>query len=142
VTAADVFAAVRRVKLPGGAIKVLPGVRGLANLPSFFSVQGVVQPPVDLRVGGSTVHARFDVVEYRWSFGDGQTLVTSGPGSAGQDSEVQATYRQRGRYTVSVQVAWKAEAFLEGGRVGEVAGLASEAAVSYPVAELRTVLTG
>jgi len=142
VTAAEVFAAVRRVRLPGGAIRVTPGVRGLANLPSFFFLQGVAQPPVDLTVRGSTVRARFEVVEYRWSFGDGQALVTAGPGTAGQESEVHATYRQRGRYAVSVEVAWKAEAFLDGGRVGEVVGLASTAQVAYPVAELQTVLTG
>jgi hypothetical protein len=141
VTAAEVFAAVRRVRLPGGAIRATPGARGLANLRSFFFLQGVDQPPVDLTVRGSTVRARFEVVEYRWSFGDGQTLVTAGPGTAGQDSEAHATYRRRGRYPVSVEVAWKAEAFLEGNRVGEVDGLASTAQVTYPVAEVQTVLT-
>jgi len=41
VTVAQVFEAVRRVKLPGGEIGVEPGVRGLANLESFFWVDGV-----------------------------------------------------------------------------------------------------
>lgn len=40
VTVAQVFEAVRRVKLPGGEIGVEPGVRGLANLQSFFWVEG------------------------------------------------------------------------------------------------------
>ena len=57
VTVAQVFEAVRRVKLPGGEIGVEPGVRGLANLESFFWVEGANQEPVDLQVGGSTVHA-------------------------------------------------------------------------------------
>lgn len=140
MTAAEVFAAVRRVRLPGGAIRATPGARGLANLPSFFFLEGVVQPPVELSVRGSTVRARFEVVEYRWSFGDGQALVTAGPGTAGQGSEVHATYRRRGHYAVSVEVAWRAEAFLEGSRVGEVDGLASTAQAAYPVAELQTVL--
>jgi hypothetical protein len=60
-TVAQVFEAVRRVKLPGGEIGVAPEVRGLANLESFFWVQGAAQSPVDLRVGGSTVNA-----EFRW----------------------------------------------------------------------------
>src|SRR6266508_1646110 len=140
VTAAEVFAAVRRVRLPGGAIRATPGARGLANLPSFFFLEGVVQPPVELSVRGSTVRARFEVVEYRWSFGNGQALVTAGPGTAGQDSEVHATYRRRGHYAVSVEVAWRAEAFLEGSSIGEVDGLASTAQAAYPVAELQTVL--
>src|SRR5262245_26476732 len=54
ITVAQVFDAVRRVKLPGGEIGVEPQARGLANLASFFWVEGVNQPPVELQVGGST----------------------------------------------------------------------------------------
>jgi hypothetical protein len=142
VTVAQVFEAVRRVKLPGGEIGVEPGVRGLANLQSFFWVEGVNQPPVDLEVGGSTVHAEFRVLEYRWGFGDGEPLVTRGPGSPGLESEVRTTFARRGFYRVEVTVMWAAEAFLDGRRVGEVDDLVSRAETTYPVAELRTVLTG
>ena len=142
VTLAQVFAAVRRVKLPGGEIGVEPEVRGLANLESYFWVEGAEQAPVDLQVGGSTVHAEFRVVEYRWSFGGGEPVVTSGPGRPGLESEVNTVFRRRGVYPVEVTVVWVAEAFLDGARVGEVDYLVSQAAMSYPVAELRTVLTG
>jgi len=142
VTVAQVFEAVRRVKLPGGEIGAEPGVRGLANLQSFFWVEGVDQSPVDLAVGGSTVHAEFRVLEYRWSFGDGEPLVTRGPGSPGLESEVRTTFARRGFYRVGVTVVWAAEAFLDGRRVGEVDDLVSRAETTYPVAELRTVLTG
>lgn len=142
VTAAEVFAAIRRVKLPGGEIGAVPEVRGLANLDSFFFVRGATQPPVDLQVGGSVVHAEFRVVEYRWAFGDGQGLVTTGPGTAGLDSEVRTAFRRRGFYRVGVTVMWTAEAFLDGRRVGQVDDLASRARTTYPVAEVRTILTG
>jgi hypothetical protein len=142
LTVADVFEAVRRVKLPGGEIGVEPGVRGLANLKSYFWVEGAEQEPVDLQVGGSTVHAKFRVVEYRWSFGGGEPMVTEGPGRPGLESEVNTVFRRRGVYPVEVTVVWVAEAFLDGVRVGEVDDLVSRAAMSYPVAELRTVLTG
>jgi hypothetical protein len=142
VTVAQVFAAVRRVKLPGGEIGVEPGVRGLANLESYFWVEGVNQGPVDLQVGGSTVHAEFRVVEYRWSFGGGEPLVTDRPGSPGLESEVRTTFARRGFYRVGVTVMWVAEAYLDGRRVGEVDELVSRAQTTYPVAELRTVLTG
>jgi hypothetical protein len=142
VTVAQVFEAVRRVKLPGGDIGVEPGVRGLANLQSFFWVEGVEQSPVDLEVGGSTVHAEFRVLEYRWSFGGEKPLVTSGPGSPGLESEVRTTFARRGFYRVGVTVMWAAEAYLDGRRVGEVDDLVSRAETTYPVAELRTVLTG
>jgi hypothetical protein len=142
VNLAEVFAAVRRVKLPGGEIGVEPEVRGLANLESYFWVEGANQPPVELQVGGSTVRAEFRVVEYRWTFGLGQTLVTEGPGTPGLESEVNATFPRRGMYPVGVTVMWAAEAFLDGRRVGEVGDLVSRAGTTYPVAELRTVLTG
>jgi hypothetical protein len=142
LTVAQVFEAVRRVRLPGGEIGVEPGVRGLANLQSFFWVEGVEQAPVDLQVGGSTVHAEFRVVEYRWSFGGGEPLVTTGPGSPGLESEVRTTFSRRGFYLVGVTVMWVAEAYLDGRRVGEVDDLVSRAETTYPVAELRTVLTG
>jgi hypothetical protein len=142
VSLAQVFEAVRRVKLPGGEIGAEPEVRGLANLESFFWVEGANQPPVDLQVGGSTVHAEFRVVEYRWTFGGGETLVTEGPGEPGLESEVRTSFRRRGVYPVEVTVVWVAEAFLDGSRVGEVDDLASRAEMSYPVAELWTVLTG
>jgi hypothetical protein len=142
VTAAQVFAAIRRVKLPGGEIQITPQLRGLANLESFFRLQGANQPPVDLQVGGSTVHAEFRVLEYRWSFGDGRTLVTEGPGRPGLASEVRTAWPRRGRYQVEVTVMWVAQASLDGQPVGQVDDLVSQAQTTYPVAEIKTVLTG
>jgi hypothetical protein len=142
VTVAQVFEAVRRVKLPGGEIGVEPEVRGLANLQSYFWVEGANQGPVELEVAGSTVRAEFRVVEYRWSFGGGEPLVTAGPGGPGLESEVRTTFARRGFYRVGVTVVWVAEAYLDGRRVGEVGDLVSRAGTTYPVAELRTVLTG
>jgi hypothetical protein len=55
---------------------------------------------------------------------------------------VNNTFRRRGMYRVEVTVMWAAEAYLDGRRVGEVDDLVSRAETTYPVAELRTVLTG
>jgi hypothetical protein len=142
VTIAQIFAAIRNVKLPGGRIRATPSARGLANLHSFFWLENVSQAPVELSIAGSTLYAEFRVVEYRWTFGGGETLVTEGPGGPGLESEVRTSFRRRGVYPVEVTVVWVAEAFLDGRRVGEVDDLASRAEMSYPVAELRTVLTG
>ena len=142
VTIAQVYAAIRNVKLPGGKIQVAPSVQGLANLESFFWLEGASQAPVDLSIAGSILHAEFRVVEYRWSFGEGEPLVTAGPGTPGLESEVRTSFRRRGVYPVGVTVMWVGEAWLDGRRVGEVEDLVSRAQTSYPVAELRTVLTG
>jgi hypothetical protein len=142
LTTAQVFAAIRRVKLPGGQIGAVPEVRGLANLESFFYLQGATQPPVDLQVGGQVVHAEFRPVEYRWAFGDGHGRITTGPGTPSLHSEVRTAFQRRGRYRVGVTVMWTAQAFVGGRRVGQVEELVSRAATSYPVAEIRTTLTG
>jgi hypothetical protein len=142
VTLSQVFAAVRNVKLPGGRIRAVPSVRGLANLQSFFWLENALQPPVELSIAGFVLYAEFRVVEYRWSFGGGEPLVTEGPGSPGLESEVRTTFARRGFYRVGVTVMWVAEAYLDGSRVGEVDALVSRAQTTYPVAELRTVLTG
>jgi hypothetical protein len=52
VTVAQVFEAIRRVKLPGGEIGVEPGVRGLANLESYFWVEGRPRRRLSCRSGG------------------------------------------------------------------------------------------
>src|SRR5215216_7175807 len=57
ITLAQVFAAVRSVKLPGGDIHVAPASRGLANLRSFFWLEGASQAPVDLSLNGFELHA-------------------------------------------------------------------------------------
>ena len=125
LTTAQVFAAIRRVKLPGGQISATPQLRGLANLESFFSLHGATQPPVDLQVGGQLVHAEFQPVEYRWAFGDGQQLVTTGPGTPSLHSEVRSVFHRRGRYRVGVTVLWTAQAFVAGkGGAGGGAGVA------------------
>jgi hypothetical protein len=142
VTLSQITAAIREIRLPGGKIGVTPATRGLANLKSYFWVEGVSQTPVQLPIGGSILRAEFEVVEYQWKFGQSKTLVTEGPGTPDLESEVNTTFPRRGVYRVGVTVVWVAEAYLDGRRVGEVDDLVSGAETTYPVAELRTVLTG
>jgi hypothetical protein len=107
----------------------------------YFRLDGVTSRAVDLPLRGSTIHAEFTVAEYRWTFGDGSggtSLATGLPDSLGRAH----AYPRRGRYEVRVEVAWSAVAFLDGRRVGRLDGLVSRARLSYPVAEIRTVLSG
>ena len=67
LTAADLFAAIRRVRLPPGTIHISPSGRGLANLPTRLWLVGDTQPPVDLQLAGSVIHADFQPVSFRWS---------------------------------------------------------------------------
>jgi hypothetical protein len=71
-----------------------------------------------------------------------QTFRSQRPKIARLESDVRTTFPRRGFYRVGVTVMWVAEAWLDGRRVGEVDDLVSRAVTTYPVAELRTVLTG
>ena len=115
LTFAQIDAAIREVKLPGGRIHRAPATRGLANLSSFFWVEGVAQEPVALSIAGSVLHAEFRVVEYRWNFGGGRSLVTTGPGTPGLRSEVSTTFPRRGMYPIGVTVIEGADDLPGGG---------------------------
>ena len=145
LTAADVFAAIRRVRLPTGAIRIAPSGRGLANLPSRLWLVGDARPPVNLLLAGSTVHAEFQPVRYRWTIGPdvaGPWTVPARADSSGRDGEAAMAFPRGGEFVVSVVTTWSATAFLDGRYVGRVEGLASTARITYPVAELRTALSG
>jgi hypothetical protein len=146
LTAAEVFAAIRRVRLPGGAIQITPSGRGLANAPSRLWLAGDAQPPVNLQLAGSTVHTEFQPVRYRWTVGPGRTAgawtVDAGAGGSGRDGEAQVTFPGRGTFVVTVVTTWSASAFLDGRFVGQVQDLSSTTRVAYPVAELRAALSG
>jgi len=141
VSAAEVLEAVRAVKLPGGSILAAPSGRGLANLAAYFRLDGVTPRTVDLPLRGSMIHAEFQVAEYHWTFGDGSAGTSLATGLPGSLRRAHA-YPHRGRFEVRVEAAWAAEAFLDGRRVGRVDDLVSRALLTYPVAEIRTALSG
>jgi hypothetical protein len=141
ISAAQAAELLRRVRLPGGTIRAVPGGVGLAGLDSYFRLEGAVQPPVDLSVGGAVLHAEFTVTGYRWSFGDATTLESRSPGGRGRRGGVPHTYQRGGRYAVAVEVTWSARGFLGDTPIAGVDGLVSRASVSYPVQEVYGVLT-
>jgi hypothetical protein len=165
LTAAEVFAAIRRIQLPPGTIRIAPSGRGLANLPTRLWLVDAAQPPVDLDLAGSVIHADFEPVSYRWAAGpeaaaegadpfrpegseprgtaggSGRTVAAMGE-AGGQDGAAAMVFTRHGEFVVSVVTTWSAAAFLDGRYVGQVDDLVSTASIAYPVAELRTALSG
>jgi hypothetical protein len=143
LTAADVFAAIRRVRLPRGTIRIAPSGRGLANLPTRVRLTGDARPPVDLDLAGSVIHADFEPLRHRWS----ATLESPDRGRAsyqpaGQGGVATMVFPGRGEFEVSVVTTWSAAAYLDGRYVGRVDDLSSTARTTHAVAELRTSLSG
>jgi hypothetical protein len=147
LTAADVFAAVRSVVLPSGSIRAVPSGRGLANLPADLWLVGDELGPVDLRLAGSTIHAEFHPVAYRWSFGPSRAsrpvrVVLASADPEARHGAAGVVFPGSGDFAVSVVTEWVAIASLDGRFVGQVEGLATTARLSYPVVELRADLQG
>jgi hypothetical protein len=144
LTAADVFAAIRGIRLPPGTIRVNPSGRGLANLPTRVQLSGDAQPPVDLDLAGSVIHAEFEPVGHRWAATpaspDRGRAASYHPGGRGAAASMEFT--DRGEFAISVVTTWSAAAYLDGRYVGRVDDLSSTARTTYVVAELRTSLSG
>jgi hypothetical protein len=140
VSAGQIAELLRHVTLPGGIIQAVPGDVGLAGLDTRFRLDGAVQPPVELTLGGAVLHAEFSVTGYRWSFGDGQPSVMRSPAQVRRNGEIRHVYERTGRYPVSVQVTWAARAYLGGNPIAGVDGLVSGADLVYTVHEVYGVL--
>jgi hypothetical protein len=125
----------RDLDLPGGTITA-DLEEGLARLPTTLRLTGEEACPAELRLPADTVlEVTCTVVAREWFFGDDEHARISGNGTA-----VEHTYRTGGRYLVRVQTVRVARALLDGEPLAEET-LVSAAALRYPVAELRAVLT-
>ncbi len=85
-----------------------PGAVTLVNLPTFFaaSAQGSGQATVGGL--GYSLQIAVSPQSYTWSFGDGSTLATTGPGGAPPTGSVRHTYAAEGSARVTVTVAYGA----------------------------------
>jgi hypothetical protein len=140
------LAAARRAALRliarGGRVAATPSGHGLANLETFFWVQGIgAGDSGTLTEDGFTLRIRAFPENVWWDFGDG-AQDRYGLGRPGQDSDVSHAYARRGRYTVRVWIGWRVE-FTAEGVVRQLPG-AFQTSLTRPVAvdELRAVLTG
>ncbi|MDN4174421.1 hypothetical protein QWY28_15765 [Nocardioides sp. SOB77] len=110
-----VLNALRRVGLPPAQLQVQPpNGRTLVNFATnFYTEQGDLTRSVTLL--GRQVDLRIHPTSYTWSFGDGTTATTSGPGAAYPDLEVTHDYRKAGRVAPSVDTTYSAEFSVDGG---------------------------
>ena len=124
-----------------------PGTRtwpGIVNLESRF--WGAALPDaratVDLR--GYVVTVAAHPVAYAWSFGDGTTAVSTGPG--GPDAPARAEFRRRGDYDIVLYVVWAGIAHTIAPAWGLDFGVQNLGTVTLPVAvvyheaEIRALL--
>jgi hypothetical protein len=135
----------RRMLFPLPKLTVKPSVGGLANLDSYFWISGPFTQSVTATAGPNQVTVDATATAYEWRFGDGSApLVTGVPGRPWPArSEIAHAYRQLGRYPIQVTVRWQGQFRVNSGPPQLVPGppVVRSSTVTYPVRELRTVLT-
>jgi hypothetical protein len=122
-----------------------PARVGLTGLDTYFWVAPPPRPvSAQAAVPGVRVTAQARPVQYMWRFGDGEHLVTSGPGrpwTRTRPGSIAHQYQTRSRYAVSVQVMWVATWRIGAGHWRPLGTFATEATRSFPVRQAVAVLT-
>jgi hypothetical protein len=144
VTPGDVLSALRRVGLPSLTVETQPADETLVNLDTIFFTDP--EPvSVDLTILGQAVDVVATPAGYEWSFGDGQGMSTSTPGSPYPAPEITHRYSE-GRVTVepSVTVSYTARFRVGGGAWQDIDGTVTSPGpgTSLLVSEATPLLAG
>jgi len=120
--------------LPRAGPTFQPQGGALVNLPALFSAnEPAVMGPIALRLSGYDISLTA-AAQWRWTFGDGQVLVTERPGGAYPDRSVQHTYSAPGRFTVALATTWSGEFSVDGAGPFPVGGDPVTLSSSVPLA--------
>jgi hypothetical protein len=123
----------RRLPLPPAVVHIQPGNgRTLINIPTnvYLDAQTRLIPT---QVLGQPVQVRAIPTSYRWTFGDGQTLVTADPGAPYPDLRTTHTYRAPGTVTIGVTTTYRGEYSVNGGAWLPVDGTAEVTTPPQPL---------
>ena len=112
-------------------IRTAPNGWSLPALPANIYAQAS-RHRVKGKLLGWPVEVRFTPVAYHWSYGDGSRASLSQPGSSGSpqfsSTPTSHVFLRPGRYTVALQVDYRAEFRFEGGSFQRVSGRVSATA--------------
>jgi hypothetical protein len=127
------------------SLELAPGAAGLTGLPTYFWLEESPRPVVaTAQVPGLLVTARAEPVQYSWDFGDGSSVVTTDIGrrwTRSRPGSIKHTYETRGRYELTVQAIWRGRWQVNGGAWRELGYFVTTDRLSYPVRQMRPVLT-
>ncbi len=144
VTTGMVAAALRRVSLPGSELSVEPpNGRTLVNFKTnFFTSREDFTRTVTLL--GRQVDLRISAARFDWTFGDGESMSTTGPGAPYPNLDVTHEYASRGEVAASVDTTYVADFRVGGGTWGPVPGSVTVAGepVAIDVVTATPVLVG
>jgi hypothetical protein len=125
-------------------IRIAPARVGLTGLDSYFWISPRPHPvAATAAVPGVAVTARAQPAQYLWRFGDGAELVSHGPGrpwTRDLPGSIAHQYQARDRYTVSVQIIWRASWRTGVGGWQDLGFFSTSGSHVYPVRQAVAVL--
>ncbi len=126
-------------------LALVPSTRGVTGLRSFFWLRETpATVSATASAGGMSVTAEAYPVTYTWSFGDGASVTTYGPGRAwtkNRPGSIGHLYETKGRYEVSVEVLYEARFSVNGGPWQPLGYFSTSDQQPYPVHEVIAALT-
>lgn len=123
---------------------------GLVALASWFWLEGYGGEPITSSntLLNVTVEVEVEPSAYRWTFGDGGSLMTTSLGRPyPAESDIQHVYEQSslsagGMFAVGVEATFEARYRVNGGPWQPLAPISRSFTTDYPVQQLQSVLTG
>jgi hypothetical protein len=136
------------IPIPNATIEINPE-RGLVGVESWFWIEGYGGDPISESTDafGRRVEVEARVMRYDWSFGDGKTITTEGPGRPyPARSEVRHIYQRSSLghpegYTVEVGFSFSVRYRVDEGGWIDLPGIDRVAQASYPVRESQAVIS-
>lgn len=125
-------------------LTVAPARVGLTGLDSYF---WLAERPRSIgataSAGGLSVTAEAAPMQYVWSFGDGDDLVTDHAGrpwTRGSPGDIAHLYETRGSYDVSIEVVWEARWRSNGDAWQPLGFFSTSDTFAYPVRQVQSRL--
>lgn len=126
-------------------LTLVPSTRGVTGLRSYFWLSEVpATVSATASAGGMSVTAEAYPVTYTWSFGDGATVTTYGPGrpwSKNHPGSIGHMYETKGRYEISVEVLYEARFSVNGGPWQPLGYFSTSDQQPYSVREVLAALS-
>lgn len=133
---------VGETSIPPSDIFVMPEGWGVVNKPVAVWASNNSSRTETMELAGYTVEIRVTPAQYKWNFGDGNTITTSSAGRKpryAHDADISHSYTESGDYTINLTTSYVGQFRVDGGAWEDIPGTAEIASTPVPVEIYRYV---
>lgn len=133
---------VGETSIPPSDIFVMPEGWGVVNKPVAVWAGNNSSRTETMELAGYMVEIRVTPAEYKWNFGDGNTVTTKSAGRKpryAHDADISHSYTESGEYTINLTTSYVGQFRVDGGPWEDIPGIAEIASTPVPVEIYRYV---